>query len=80
MIKIYNIYINSVEIILKLSNKLKEYKDIFLLKEVSQLLLYKNYDYIIKTIAKLLFNLLYNLFNIELIALKIYFNKALAKN
>ena len=35
IVKIYSIYINSVEIIFNLFNILKEYKNIFLLKEVN---------------------------------------------
>ena len=47
------------------------------MKKVERLLSYKNRDYAIKTITKLLFNLLYNLSNIELITLRNYFNNIL---
>ena len=63
-----------------LFNDLKKYENIFLIKKISRLLFYKNRDYIIKIIAKSFFNSLYNLFNVELTALKIYLDDILKKN
>lgn len=50
--------------------KLKEYKDVFLVKNVNKLSLHKDYNHAIKIIEKSLYNLLYNLFNIELMTLR----------
>ena len=51
----------------------------FLIREANRLSSYKNRDYIIKIIVALLFNSLYNLFNIKLIALRSYLNDTLIK-
>ena len=59
---------------------MKKYKDIFLIEEINRLLFYKNRDYIIEIIAKPFFNSLYNLFNIELTILGIYFDDILKKD
>ena len=67
-------------VIFKLLKKLKKYENIFSIKKASRLFSYKERDYIIDIIIKLLFNFLYNLFNIELIILRIYLNNILTKN
>ena len=59
--------------------QLKKYKNIFSIEKVERLLSYKNRDHAIETIIELLFDLLYNLFNIELIALRSYLDDILAK-
>ena len=64
----------------KLSEKLREYEDVFLIEEVDRLSSYKERDYVIKTTAKSLFDLLYNLFNIELTTLRTYLDDVLAKD
>ena len=64
----------------KLSEKLREYEDVFLIEEVDRLSSHEERDYVIKTIAKSLFDLLYNLFNIELATLRTYLNDILAKD
>ena len=43
------------------------------------ILFYKNYNYVIKTITKSLFNLLYNLSNIKLTTFRNYLNNILKK-
>ena len=63
----------------KLLEWLKKYKNIFSIKKVKRLLFYKNRDYIIETIIELLFDLLYNLFNIELTTLRDYLDNILEK-
>ena len=69
----------NIEVISQIKEELKKYKDIFSIWETSYLLSYKSYDYISKTIIDLLFNSLYNLFNIKLIILRSYFNDTLTK-
>jgi len=59
--------------------KLKEYKYIFLTENVDKLLLHEKYDYAIKIITELLYNLLYNLLNMKLTTLRQYLNDVLAK-
>ena len=49
-------------------------------KKIKRLLFYKNYNHVIDIITKLLFNSLYNLFNIKLIILKNYLNDILIKD
>ena len=73
-------YIKNNIIIFKLLKELKKYKNIFLIKKISRLSFYKKCNYAIKIMTKLLFNLLYNLSNIELTKLKRYLNDILAKN
>ena len=63
----------------ELSKELREYKDVFSIKEVGKLSLYKGRDYTIKTTLKPPFSLLYNLSNTELTALRNYLDNALAK-
>ena len=50
------------------------------MEKINRLSFYKKYNYIIKNIMKLLFNLLYNLFNMKLIKLRRYLNNVLIKN
>ena len=64
----------------KLSEKLREYEDVFLIEEVDRLSSHEERDYVIKTIAKSLFDLLYNLSNIELATLRTYLNDVLTKD
>ena len=64
----------------KLLEKLREYEDVFLIEEVDRLSLYEEYNHVIKTIAKSLFDLLYNLSNIELATLRTYLDDILAKD
>ena len=64
----------------KLSEKLREYEDVFLIEEVDRLSSHEERDYVIKTIAKSLFDSLYNLSNIELAILRTYLNDILAKD
>ena len=47
------------------------------MKKIKRLLSYKSRDYAIEIIIKLLFDLLYNLFNIELTTLRDYLNNIL---
>ena len=71
-------YNTSVSLIL-----LKEFNifiNIFLDKKISQLLLYKNNNYIIKTERDLLYKPLYNLSNTKLIKLKRYLDNTLTKS
>ena len=70
----------SADAISKLSEKLREYKDVFSIEEVDRLSSHEERNYIIKTIAKLLFDLLYNLSNIELATLRTYLDDILAKD
>ena len=64
----------------KLSEKLREYEDVFLIEEVDRLSSHEERDYVIETITELLFDLLYNLFNIELATLRTYLNDVLAED
>ena len=64
----------------KLSEKLREYEDVFLIEEVDRLSSHEERDYVIETIAKSLFDSLYNLSNIELATLRTYLNDILAKD
>jgi hypothetical protein len=59
--------------------KLKKYKDVFLTENVNRLSLHEEHDHAIKIIAKSLYDLLYNLLNIELATLRQYLNNILAK-
>ena len=58
----------------------RSYANTKTIEEVDRLSSYKERDYVITTIAKLLFDLLYNLSNIELTILRIYLNDILAKD
>ena len=73
-------HIINVDIIFKLLKKLREYKNMFFIQKINQLSFYKNRDYVIKIITKSSFDLLYNLFNIELTKLRRYLNNILTKN
>jgi hypothetical protein len=57
--------------------KLKEYKDVFLIKSVDKLLLHKKHDHAIEITVKSSYDLLYNLLNTELATLKQYLNDVL---
>jgi len=59
--------------------ELKEYKDVFLIKNVDKLLLHENYNHAIEITAKSSYELLYNLLNTELTILRQYLNDVLAK-
>ncbi len=59
--------------------ELKEYKDVFLIKNVDKLLLHENYDHAIEITAKSSYESLYNLLNTELTILRQYLNDVLAK-
>jgi len=59
--------------------ELKEYKDVFLIKNVNKLLLHEIYDHAIETTAKSSYESLYNLLNTELTILRQYLNDVLAK-
>ena len=63
-----------------MSEKLREYEDVFLIEEVDRLSSHEERDYVIKTIIESLFDLLYNLFNIELTTLRTYLDDVLAKD
>ena len=64
----------------KLSEKLREYEDVFSTEEVDRLPSHEERNYAIETIAKPLFNSLYNLSNTELAALRTYLDDVLAKD
>lgn len=59
--------------------ELKEYKDVFSTKNVEKLSLHESHVHVIKTTTKSLYDLLYNLLNIELTTLKQYLNDVLTK-
>ncbi len=59
--------------------ELKEYKDVFLIKNVDKLLLHENHDHAIEITAKSSYESLYNLLNTELTILRQYLNDVLAK-
>ncbi len=59
--------------------ELKEYKDVFLIKNVNKLLLHEIYDHAIEITAKSSYESLYNLLNTELTILRQYLNDVLAK-
>ena len=63
----------------KLSEKLREYEDVFSIEEVDRLSSHEERDYVIETTAKSSFDSLYNLSNTELAALRIYLDDVLAK-
>ena len=80
VIQTNTLYMINIDVVFKLSKKLREYENVFFIQEASRLLFYKNRDYAIKTITKSPFDSLYNLFNIELTKLRRYLNDALTKN
>jgi len=59
--------------------KLKEYEDVFLIKNVNKLSLHEDHDHAIEIIAKSSYDSLYNLLNTELMTLRQYLNDVLAK-
>ena len=63
-----------------MSEKLREYEDVFLIEEVDRLSSHEERDYVIETTAKLSFDSLYNLSNIELATLRTYLDDILAKD
>ncbi len=58
---------------------MKEYEDVFLIKNADKLSLHEEHDYAIKITAKSLYESLYNLLNTKLVTLKQYLNNVLAK-
>lgn len=78
--RINDLRINNANNAFKILNKLKKYKNVFLIKEINRLSFYENYKYIIKITTKSLFDSLYNFFNIKLTTLRNYFNNTLTKN
>ena len=78
--KVYTSRTINDNVIFKLFKKLREYENIFFIKKINRLFFYKERNYVIDIITKLFFNLLYNLFNIELIILRIYLDNILAKD
>ena len=64
----------------KLSEKLREYEDVFSIEEVDRLPSHEERDHVIETTAKSLFDSLYNLSNIELATLRTYLDDILAKD
>jgi hypothetical protein len=59
--------------------ELKEYEDVFLIKNVNRLSLHEKHDHAIEIIAESLYDLLYNLLNMKLMILKQYLNDVLTK-
>jgi len=59
--------------------KLKEYKDVFLIKSVDKLSLHEDHNHAIEITAESLYKSLYNLLNTELAILRQYLNDVLAK-
>jgi len=59
--------------------ELKEYENVFSIKNVNRLSLHEKHDHAIEIIAKSLYDLLYNLLNIKLTTLKQYLNNVLTK-
>ena len=64
----------------KLSEKLCEYEDVFLIEEVGRLPSHEERDHVIETTAESSFDSLYNLSNTELATLRTYLDDALAKD
>ena len=64
----------------KLSEKLREYEDVFSIEEVDRLSSHEKCDYVIETTAESSFDLLYNLSNTKLATLRTYLNDILAKD
>ena len=63
----------------KLSEKLREYEDVFLIEEVDRLSSHEEYNYVIETTTEPSFDSLYNLSNTELATLRTYLDDTLAK-
>ena len=63
-----------------MSEKLREYEDVFLIEEVDRLSSHEERNHIIETTTELSFNSLYNLSNIELATLRTYLDDVLAKD
>ncbi len=59
--------------------ELKEYKDVFSIKNVNKLLLHEDHDHAIEITADSSYESLYNLLNTELATLRQYLNNVLAK-
>ncbi len=59
--------------------ELKEYKDVFLIKNADKLSLHEDHDHAIEITAESLYELLYNLSNTELVTLRQYLNDVLVK-
>ena len=72
---IYNLSVTGPLLLKELSG----FKNVFFIKKADKFFIYIKYNYIIKIIIKLLYKFLYNLFNTELITLKVYLNKTLIK-
>ena len=64
----------------KLSEKLREYEDVFLIEEVDRLSSHEGRDHVIETTAESSFDSLYNLSNTELATLRTYLDDILAKD
>jgi len=58
---------------------LKEYEDVFSIKNAGKLSLHEDHDHAIKITAESLYESLYNLLNTELATLRQYLNNVLAK-
>jgi len=59
--------------------ELKEYKDVFSIKNVNKLLLHEDHDHAIEITADSSYESFYNLLNTELATLRQYLNNVLAK-
>jgi len=59
--------------------ELKEYEDVFSIKNINRLSLHEEHDHAIEIIVKSSYDLLYNLLNTELMILRQYLNNALVK-
>jgi len=59
--------------------ELKEYEDVFSIKNINKLSLYEEHDHAIKITAESLYDSLYNLLNTELMILRQYLNNVLTK-
>jgi len=81
-VKVMNNMINCITNAFKTQTlliELKEYKDVFLIKNVNKLLLHENHNHAIEITAKLSYESLYNLLNTELVILRQYLDDVLAK-
>jgi len=81
-VKVMNNMINCITNVFKTQTlliELKEYKDVFLIKNVNKLLLHENHNHAIEITAKLSYESLYNLLNTELVILRQYLDDVLAK-
>jgi len=59
--------------------ELKEYKDVFLIKNVNRLFLHEKHDHAIEITVESSYDLLYNLLNTELVTLRQYLDDVLTK-